>query len=82
MNVMSNTHRKDKNGKKFKESNKSAERRFKCRCERCSGLDRNKLIEKIAEKELKTEVKIHIEEGIDFDIPEQDEILEQFFGSK
>ena len=38
--------------------------------------------EKIAEKELETEVKRHIEEGTDFDIPEQDEILKQIFGKK
>ena len=37
--------------------------------------------EKIAEKELKEEVRI-VETGehLDFDIPEQDEILEQIFG--
>jgi hypothetical protein len=31
-------------------------------------------------KELKIEIKEIIEQGVDFDIPEQDEILEQIFG--
>jgi hypothetical protein len=39
------------------------------------------LEDKIAEKELKTEVRIiEAGENIDYDIPEQDEILEQIFG--
>lgn len=39
------------------------------------------LVDKIAKKEMKEEVRI-IEtfENIDFDIPEQDKILEQIFG--
>ena len=36
--------------------------------------------EKIAEKELKTEIKEILEEGIDCDNPIQDEILEQIMG--
>ena len=42
---------------------------------------KNKLVDKIAEKELKEEVR-EIEKGehLDFDIPEQDEIIEQIFG--
>jgi hypothetical protein len=39
------------------------------------------LTDKIAEKELKTEIKCFIEEGTDFDIPKQDEILEEVFGN-
>lgn len=38
--------------------------------------------EKIAEKELKTEIKEIIEQGVDFDIPEQDKIIEQIFGKQ
>lgn len=38
--------------------------------------------EKIAEKELKTEIKEIIEQGADFDISEQDKIIEQIFGKQ
>ena len=50
---MSRTIRKDKNGKSYKESLKKKEARYKCRCEYCTGVDKNNLCEKIAEKELK-----------------------------
>jgi len=42
---------------------------------------KNRLIDKIAEKELKEEVRV-IEKGenLDFDIPKQDEIIEQIMG--
>ena len=53
---MSNTTRKDRNGKVYKESLKKKEARYKCRCEYCSGASKN-LTDKIAEKELKTELK-------------------------
>jgi hypothetical protein len=54
---MSNTLRKDRNGKVFKESIKKHNGRTRCRCEYCSGVDRNVLVDKIAEKELKEELK-------------------------
>ena len=38
------------------------------------------LKDKIAEKELKTEIKEILEEGTDYDNPTQDEILEQIMG--
>lgn len=77
---MSNTLRKDRNGNVFKESlkKKSYTSHYRCRCERCVG--KKDMQDKIAEKELKTEIKEIAEQGVDFDIPEQDEILEQIFG--
>lgn len=54
---MSNTYRKDKNGKKFKESDKSTDRRFRCRCVYCTNAEKNKITDKIAEKELKQQIK-------------------------
>ena len=46
-------------------------------------LGKKDVIEKIAEKEMKEEIRvIEMEENIDFDIPKQDEILEQIFGEK
>ena len=54
---MSDTYRKDKNGKKFKEGLKTPDRRYKCRCEYCTGVDKLLLCEKIADKELETEIK-------------------------
>jgi hypothetical protein len=50
---MSNTYRKDKNGKKFKESDKSTDRRFRCRCEYCTNAEKNKITEKIVKNKLK-----------------------------
>lgn len=78
---MSNTLRKDKNGNIFKEGLKSHERRYRCRCEYCTTLERNKLVDKIAEKELKEEVRT-VEKGehLDFDMPEQENIIEQIMG--
>ncbi len=55
---MANTLRRDKAGKRYKESLKKKEARYKCRCEYCTGVDKNNLCEKIAEKELKEELKI------------------------
>jgi hypothetical protein len=75
---MSNTYRKDRKGEIYKESLKKKHARFKCRCNYC--LSKKDKADKIAEKELETEVKRHIEEGIDCDIPEQDEILRQIMG--
>ena len=78
---MSNTIRKDKNDKEYKESLKKKDGHFRCRCEYCLG--KKDVIEKIAEKEMKEEIRvIEMEENIDFDIPKQDEILEQIFGEK
>ena len=78
---MSNTTRKDKNGKEYKESLKKKDGHFRCRCEHCSG--KKDVVEKIAQKEMKEEVRvIEMEENMDFDIPKQDEILEQIFGEK
>lgn len=54
---MSNTYRKDRNGKTFKEGLKKKCGRTRCRCEYCMDVEQNKLIDKIAEKELKTELK-------------------------
>ena len=43
--------------------------------------ERNKIANKIAEKELKEEVRTVVtSENIDFDIPEQEEILKQIMG--
>ena len=55
---MARTIRKDKNGKIYKESLKKKEARYKCRCEYCTGVDKNNLCEKIADKELKEQLKI------------------------
>ncbi len=42
---------------------------------------KKKISEKIAEKEMKQEIKtVETGENIDFDIPEQDEILNQIMG--
>ena len=53
---MSNTYRKDRNDKKYKESLKKKEARYKCRCEYCTGVSKNLICEKIAEKELKRQI--------------------------
>lgn len=78
---MSNTIRKDRNNKSYKEGLKKKDGRYRCQCHYCVGVDRNELVDKIAEKELKEQIRI-IEtfENIDFDIPEQDRILEQIMG--
>ena len=55
---MGNTLRRDRTGKRYKESLKKKEARYKCRCEYCTGVDKNNLCEKIAEKELKEQLKI------------------------
>ena len=63
---MSNTIRKDKNGKEYKKSLKKKDGHFRCRCEYCLG--KKDVIEKIAEKEMKEEVRvIEMEENIDFE---------------
>ena len=54
---MSDTYRKDKNGKTLKEGLKKKDGAYRCNCHYCVGVDRNELIDKIAEKELKTEIK-------------------------
>ena len=54
---MSRTIRRDRTGKRYKESLKKKEARYKCRCGYCTGVDKNNLCEKIAEKELRTELK-------------------------
>lgn len=54
---MSNTYRKDKNGKKHKESLMKKEAYYRCRCEYCTGVSKNLICEKIAEKELEEEIK-------------------------
>jgi hypothetical protein len=80
---MSNTYRRDRKGKTFKESlkKKDTNAHFKCRCDYCTGVSKEKLIHKITEKELKEEVRvIQTAENIDFDIPEQDKIIEQIIG--
>lgn len=55
---MSNTYRKDRTGKKFKESLKKRNAIYKCRCEYCTGVSKNLMCEKIAKKELKQQIKI------------------------
>ena len=55
---MSRTIRKDRTGKRYKESLKKKEARYKCRCGYCTGVDRNNLCQKIADKELKEQLKI------------------------
>ena len=52
---MSNTLRRDKHDKVYKESRKKRFAHYRCKCERCIG--KNNTIEKITEKELKTELK-------------------------
>lgn len=74
---MSNTYRKDRNGISYKEGLKKKDGRYRCQCHYCIGVDKNELVEKIAEKELKTELKEIIEEGIDHDCTIQDKILKQ-----
>ena len=54
---MSNTYRKDRNGKKYKESLKKKEAHYKCRCEYCTGVSKNLICEKIADEELKRQIK-------------------------
>ena len=53
---MSRTIRRDRTGKKYKESLKKKEARYKCRCEYCTGVSKNLICEKIAEKELKRQI--------------------------
>ena len=53
---MARTIRKDRNGKRYKESLKKKEARYKCRCEYCTGVSKNLICEKIAEKELKRQI--------------------------
>lgn len=78
---MSNTIRKDRNGKTFKEGLKKKCGRTRCRCEYCMDVEQNKLIDKIAEKEMKEEIRVIVTaENIDYDIPEQEKILEQIMG--
>jgi len=78
---MSNTFRKDRNGKIFKEGLKKKCGRTRCRCEYCIDIEKNKLSNKIAEKEMTEQIRIvETGENIDFDIPEQEEILKQVMG--
>ena len=78
---MSNTYRRDRNNKLFKETLKKHNGRTRCRCEYCMDVERNKIADKIAEKELKEEIRTVVtSENIDFDIPEQEEILKQIMG--
>lgn len=80
---MSNTLRKDKHDKIFKEGikKKSTEAHYRCDCYYCVGADKNDIVDKIAEKEMKEEIRtVETGEHIDFDIPEQDEIIGQIMG--
>ena len=54
---MSRTIRRDRTGKRYKESLKKKEARYKCRCGYCTGVSKNLICEKIAEKELKRQIK-------------------------
>ena len=68
---MSRTIRKDRTGKRYKESLKKKEARYRCRCEYCSGVSKNLVCEKILDKEMKEEIRvIEMNEHIDFDIIE------------
>ena len=68
---MSNTYRRDRNNKLFKETLKKHNGITRCRCEYCMDVERNKIADKIAEKELKEEIRvIEMNEHIDFDIIE------------
>lgn len=55
---MSNTVRKDRNGKEYKEGlkKKCSDARYRCRCNYCLG--KKDTFDKIAEKELKEEIRI------------------------
>ena len=53
---MARTIRKDRNGKRYKESLKKKEARYKCRCEYCTGVSKNLICEKIADEELKRQI--------------------------
>ncbi len=77
---MSNTYRKDRSDKIFKESlkKKDSNCRHRCRCGYCLG--KKNTLDKIAEKDFEIELKTIIEEGTDCDIPEQDKILKQIIG--
>lgn len=77
---MSNTYRKDRNDKVFKESLKKKDfnAHYRCRCEYCLG--KKDTLDKISEKDLKTEIKEILEEGTDCDNPVQDNILVQIMG--
>ena len=50
---MARTIRKDRNGRRYKESLKKKEARYKCRCEYCTGVSKNLICEKIAKKRIK-----------------------------
>ena len=54
---MARTIRRDRTGKRYKESLKKKEARYKCRCEYCTGVSKNLICEKIAKKELKRQIK-------------------------
>ena len=76
---MSNTYRKGSDGKTYKESLKKKEARYRCRCEYCLGVSKNLVCEKIAEKEMKEEIRvIEMNEHLDFDIPGQEEIINKY----
>lgn len=75
---MSDTFRTDRDGIKRKEGIHKKKAVHVCRCEYCLG--KKDTLDKIAEKELKTEIKEILEEGTDCDNPIQDEILEQIMG--
>ena len=65
---MSNTIRKDKNGKEYKESLKKKDGHFRCRCEYCLGKKSVRRYEAQVLKEMREEVRvIEIEENIDFE---------------
>ena len=76
---MSNTYRKGRDGKTYKESLKKKEARYRCRCEYCSGVSKNLVCEKILDKEMKEEIRvIEMNEHLDFDIPGQEEIINKY----
>lgn len=55
---MSNTLRKDKYDKIYKEGLKKKDRGYRCRCHYCVGVDRNELVDKISKKETKEQIII------------------------
>lgn len=54
---MSNTYRRDRVDKVFKEGLKKKDGWYRCDCHHCVGVDRKILENKIAKKEMKEEIK-------------------------
>ena len=57
INVMSRTRRKDKEGNVFWDGRRTREINHRCRCGWCTGVDKKALEEKIADKEMKRQLR-------------------------